>query len=181
MLAKPHANISKAIWWTKRRRHLNHRVEERWYQKLKQICPYAYALVKTRLKVLSASYKKDRGRLLLLILREGGGGSWRKKMEYPILVGTLNDLGDLSKLIGLLSWTIQQYSPPRKWIMCQPCSQGSLLPALRSERERPWKTLVTCLSESGRLQTNDLGEGQVSVRCVSSEHRQVRAAMKLCT
>ena len=73
MLAKPHANISKAIWWTKRRRHLNHRVEERWYQKLKQICPYAYALVKTRLKVLSASYKKDRGRLLLLILREGGG------------------------------------------------------------------------------------------------------------
>ena len=27
----------------------------------------------------------------------------------------------------------------------QPFSQGSLLPALRSERERPWKTLVTWL------------------------------------
>ena len=37
------------------------------------------------------------------------------------------------------------------------------------ERERPWKTLVTCLPESGRLQTNDLGERQVSVRFVSTE------------
>ena len=79
----------------------------------------------------------------------------------------------------------------------QPRSQGSFLPALRSEREkererereggrerereRHWKTLVTCLSESGRLQTNDLGEGQVSVRFVSTERRQVSAAMKLCT
>ena len=49
------------------------------------------------------------------------------------------------------------------------------------ERERPWKTLVTCLPESGRLQTNDLGEGQVSVRFVSTERRQLSAAMKLCT
>ena len=49
------------------------------------------------------------------------------------------------------------------------------------ERERPWKTLVTCLPESGRLQTNDLGEGQVSVRFVSTERRQVSAAIKLCT
>ena len=49
------------------------------------------------------------------------------------------------------------------------------------ERERPWKTLVTCLPESGRLQTNDLGEGQVSVRFVSTERSQVSAAMKLCT
>ena len=49
------------------------------------------------------------------------------------------------------------------------------------ERERPWKTLVTCLPESGRLQTNNLGEGQVSVRFVSTEHRQVSAAMKVCT
>ena len=63
----------------------------------------------------------------------------------------------------------------------QPRSQGSLLPALRSERERPWKTLVTCLPEYGRLQANDLGEGQVSVRFVSTERRQVSAAMKLCT
>ena len=49
------------------------------------------------------------------------------------------------------------------------------------ERERPWKTLVTCLPESGRLQTSDLGEGQVSVRFASKERRQVSATMKLCT
>ena len=49
------------------------------------------------------------------------------------------------------------------------------------EGERPWKMLVTCLPESGRLQTNDLGEGQVSVRFVSTERRQVSAAIKLCT
>ena len=48
-------------------------------------------------------------------------------------------------------------------------------------RERPWKTLVTCLPESGRLQTSDLEEGQVSVRFVSTECRQVNAAMKLCS
>ena len=68
-------------------------------------------------------------------------------------------------------------------VLLQPRSQGSLLPALWSERERerPWKTLVTCLPESGRLQTNDLGEGQVSVRFVSTERRQVSAAIKLCT
>ena len=49
------------------------------------------------------------------------------------------------------------------------------------EREKPWTTLVTCLPESGRLKTNDLGEGQVSVRFVSTDRRQVSAAMKLCT
>ena len=32
---------------------------------------------------------------------------------------TLSDLGDLSNLIGLLSCTIQQHSPPSKWIMCE--------------------------------------------------------------
>ena len=32
---------------------------------------------------------------------------------------TLSDLGDLSKTIGLLSRTIQQYSPPSEWIMCE--------------------------------------------------------------
>ena len=64
----------------------------------------------------------------------------------------------------------------------QPRSQGSLLPApMERERERPWETLVTCLPESGRLQTNNLGEGQVSVRFVSTERRQVSAAIKLCT
>ena len=49
------------------------------------------------------------------------------------------------------------------------------------EGEKPWKTPVTCLPESGRLQTNNLREGQVSVRFVSTERRQVNAAMKLCT
>ena len=49
------------------------------------------------------------------------------------------------------------------------------------EGERPWKTLVTCLPKSGRVQANDLGEGQVSVRFVSTECSQVSAAMKLCT
>ena len=32
---------------------------------------------------------------------------------------TLSDLGDLSNLIDSLSRTIQQYSPPREWIMCE--------------------------------------------------------------
>ena len=32
---------------------------------------------------------------------------------------TLSDLADLSNLTGLLSCTIQQYSPPSKWIMCE--------------------------------------------------------------
>ena len=60
----------------------------------------------------------------------------------------------------------------------QPRSQGSLLPTLRSEKERPWKMLVTCLPESWRLQTNDLGEGQASVGLVSTERRPVSAKRK---
>ena len=32
---------------------------------------------------------------------------------------TLSDLGDLSNLIGSLSRTVQQYSPPGEWIMCE--------------------------------------------------------------
>ena len=32
---------------------------------------------------------------------------------------TLSDLGDLSNLIGSLSGSIQQYSPPTEWIMCE--------------------------------------------------------------
>ena len=32
---------------------------------------------------------------------------------------TLSDLGDLNNLIGSLSRTIQQYSPPSQWIMCE--------------------------------------------------------------
>ena len=37
----------------------------------------------------------------------------------PISIYTLSDLGDLSNLIGSLSRTIQQYSPPSEWIMCE--------------------------------------------------------------
>ena len=36
-----------------------------------------------------------------------------------ISIYTLSDLGDLSNLIGSLSRTIQQYSPPGEWIMCE--------------------------------------------------------------
>ena len=36
-----------------------------------------------------------------------------------ISIYTLSDLGDLSNLIGSLSRTIQQYSPPSEWIMCR--------------------------------------------------------------
>ena len=43
----------------------------------------------------------------------------------------------------------------------------SLLPV-----ERPWLGLVTCLPESGRLQTNDLGKGRISVRFVSTKRRR---------
>ena len=35
----------------------------------------------------------------------------------PFSIYTLSDLGDLSNLIGMLSRTIQQYSPPSEWIM----------------------------------------------------------------
>ena len=80
---------------------------------------------------------------------------------------------------------LKTWSTTKKVDKLQPRSEGSLLPDLRSERkrerERPWKTLVTCLPESGRLQTNDLGEGQVTVRFVSTDRRQVSAAVKLCT
>ena len=34
-----------------------------------------------------------------------------------VSIYTLSDLGDLSNLIGSLSRTIQQYSPPSEWIM----------------------------------------------------------------
>ena len=36
-----------------------------------------------------------------------------------ISIYTLSDLGDLSNLIGSLSRTIQQCSPPSEWIMCE--------------------------------------------------------------
>ena len=36
-----------------------------------------------------------------------------------ISIYTLSDLGDLSNMIGSLSPTIQQCSPPSEWIMCE--------------------------------------------------------------
>ena len=39
-------------------------------------------------------------------------------MNIFFSIYTLNDLGDLSNLIGSLSRTIRQYSPP-EWIMCE--------------------------------------------------------------
>ena len=44
-----------------------------------------------------------------------GWGSFRGRDHF----GGCTDLGDLSNLIGSLSWTIQQYSPPGEWIMCE--------------------------------------------------------------
>ena len=40
-------------------------------------------------------------------------------LSLHISIYTLNDLGDLRNLIGSLSRTIQQYSPPIEWIMCE--------------------------------------------------------------
>ena len=36
-----------------------------------------------------------------------------------ISIYTLSDLGELSNLIGSLSRTIHQYSPPSEWMMCE--------------------------------------------------------------
>ena len=49
------------------------------------------------------------------------------ELHYPMIqflimfisIYTLSDLGDLSNLIGSLSRTIQQYSPPSEWIMSE--------------------------------------------------------------
>ena len=43
----------------------------------------------------------------------------QKNCTLNISIYTLSDLGDLSNLIGSLSRTIQQYSPPSEWIMCE--------------------------------------------------------------
>ena len=40
-------------------------------------------------------------------------------MNNKFIIDTLSDLGDLSNLIGSRSRTIQQYSPPSEWIMCE--------------------------------------------------------------
>ena len=49
------------------------------------------------------------------------GSSSCKIMTALILISiyTLSDFGDLSNLIGSLSRTIQQYSSPSEWIMCE--------------------------------------------------------------
>ena len=46
---------------------------------------------------------------------------WHLFSRAPMRISiyTLSDLGDLSNLIGSLSRTIQQYSPPSEWIMCE--------------------------------------------------------------
>ena len=48
-----------------------------------------------------------------------GQTSLRHDAIFVISIYTLCDLGDLSNLIGSLSRTIQQYSPPSEWIMCE--------------------------------------------------------------
>ena len=40
-------------------------------------------------------------------------------IRIPVSIYTLSDLGDLKNLIGSLSQTIQQYSTPSGWIMCE--------------------------------------------------------------
>ena len=42
-----------------------------------------------------------------------------RKWPVTLSIYTLRDLGDLSNLIGSLSRTIPQYSPPSEWIMCE--------------------------------------------------------------
>ena len=41
------------------------------------------------------------------------------RATISISIYTLSDFGDLSNLVGSLSRTIQQYSPPSDWIMCE--------------------------------------------------------------
>ena len=53
-----------------------------------------------------------------MLCRERSGGREPDLKELSkFSIYTLSDLGDLSNLIGSLSRTIQQYSPPSKWIM----------------------------------------------------------------
>ena len=46
-------------------------------------------------------------------------GFGTRKWPITLSIYTLRDLGDLSNLIGSLSRTIPQYSPPSEWIMCE--------------------------------------------------------------
>ena len=48
-----------------------------------------------------------------------GAATEKEQAPNAFSIYTLSDLGDLSNLIGSLSRTIQQYSPPSEWIMCE--------------------------------------------------------------
>ena len=50
---------------------------------------------------------------------EAGGTYKAYYGRFGISIHTLSDLSDLSNLIGSPSRTIQQYSPPSEWIMCE--------------------------------------------------------------
>ena len=55
-----------------------------------------------------------------MLYRERSGGREPDLKELSkFSIYTLSDLGDLSNLIGSLSRTNQQYSPPSEWIMCE--------------------------------------------------------------
>ena len=64
--------------------------------------------------------------------------------------------------VTMLSWSIFVL------FRCNLIPRFSLLPV-----KRPWLGLAMCLPESGRLQTKDFLEGQISVRFFSAGHRQV--------
>ena len=57
----------------------------------------------------------DGTRLSLIACSNGSSSS----SISDISIYTLSDLGDLSNLIGSLSRTIQPYSLPSEWIMCE--------------------------------------------------------------
>ena len=55
-------------------------------------------------------------------ISEGVIHRWITPFEIRLIlfsIYTFSDLGDLSNLIGSLSRTIQQYSPPSEWILCE--------------------------------------------------------------
>ena len=58
-------------------------------------------------------------RVIVISLRTVFAFLLRDNVICHIGIYTLSDLGDLSNLIGSLSRTIQQYSPPSEWIMCE--------------------------------------------------------------
>ena len=60
--------------------------------------------------------------LIVIITLKGYNGRGVQQCSSSLSsfsIYTLSDLGDSSNLIGSLSRTIQQYSPPSEWIMCE--------------------------------------------------------------